>query len=579
MPPESFDGVVSPAWDVWSLGVLLVEACTGNVPFAAQSEKQLMLAIAQGEPAIPPDLPAPLYEVARGCLVKDYRKRWSAAQIVERIHAHREAEHKREVQEKHERMARLKSLADEAAKSCNWDDASRLLGEARALDCTDPDIDARLADLEKRRTRDEGLRHKLAGAVAVNDYARARVTLAELAGETITGQTSVQGPLRRYAVLGGAMVTLLVVALAFLWILTGYSVPLVERDGVMIQTPYWNQIYKIVVPAGAEALTVYCLPTDPPAESDPDFGVRYGSKPRENPANHEELTIDECDSHDSNTDDCVFQKPRSGNWYVAVRSPDGDVAKGTLFYHVVANAIDLKSRAAHEFAISDHDEYFKVVVPAGSSRLTVHLLPKKGDSHLEIWSGSRGPAGSGTGCVSSSGAAAEGCSELNPAAGEWFARAWAYNAHTAVASIVASIETTPFEKATERIPEVDGVVESLRFYAPNPDNPAERVFQTVFPINTSIVKWELGWALQPTSQTKRFNVNYSVYRPSGVLMYEGDTTGSREGGAEHLVMSNNVDFRDRYEPGTYLVGFSIGGNRVASGRFDISSDNPPKTAR
>jgi formylglycine-generating enzyme required for sulfatase activity len=87
MPPESFDGVVSPAWDVWSLGILLSQALAGQVPFDESSEQQLMWAISSQEPRIPPNLPAPFDEVVRGCLVRDHRARWSAARVLDAIRA------------------------------------------------------------------------------------------------------------------------------------------------------------------------------------------------------------------------------------------------------------------------------------------------------------------------------------------------------------------------------------------------------------------------------------------------------------------------------------------------------------
>jgi serine/threonine protein kinase len=45
MPPESFDGVVSPAWDSWPLGVLVLKSLTGKWPFAAATENELVAAI------------------------------------------------------------------------------------------------------------------------------------------------------------------------------------------------------------------------------------------------------------------------------------------------------------------------------------------------------------------------------------------------------------------------------------------------------------------------------------------------------------------------------------------------------
>ncbi|MBI4909401.1 MAG: serine/threonine protein kinase [Acidobacteria bacterium] len=42
MPPESFEGVISPAWDIWSLGVLIVKAASGKFPYAGDTQLALM---------------------------------------------------------------------------------------------------------------------------------------------------------------------------------------------------------------------------------------------------------------------------------------------------------------------------------------------------------------------------------------------------------------------------------------------------------------------------------------------------------------------------------------------------------
>ena len=61
--PEIAGGETSPAADVWSLGMTLVEALTQRLPVWDGSE--------QGEPVLPETLPAPFLELVRHCLRRD----------------------------------------------------------------------------------------------------------------------------------------------------------------------------------------------------------------------------------------------------------------------------------------------------------------------------------------------------------------------------------------------------------------------------------------------------------------------------------------------------------------------------
>jgi len=82
MPPEGFNGEVSPAWDVWSLGVTLCETLTGKHPFADGATHPIH-AILSMEPQISPNIPVPFNAVIRGCLIKDRRQRWTASRVLE----------------------------------------------------------------------------------------------------------------------------------------------------------------------------------------------------------------------------------------------------------------------------------------------------------------------------------------------------------------------------------------------------------------------------------------------------------------------------------------------------------------
>lgn len=81
MPPESFEGIVSPGWDVWSFGVLLQEALTGIRPYRAESDGQLIAAIVSQPPHIPATLAPPFDRVIAGCLERDRSRRWNIDRV------------------------------------------------------------------------------------------------------------------------------------------------------------------------------------------------------------------------------------------------------------------------------------------------------------------------------------------------------------------------------------------------------------------------------------------------------------------------------------------------------------------
>ncbi|HYL69022.1 MAG TPA: TonB family protein [Candidatus Limnocylindria bacterium] len=71
--PESSSGVASPAGDVWSLGMTLVESLTQRLPIWER--------IRDEEASLPESLPAPFLELARHCLRRDPARRWTVADI------------------------------------------------------------------------------------------------------------------------------------------------------------------------------------------------------------------------------------------------------------------------------------------------------------------------------------------------------------------------------------------------------------------------------------------------------------------------------------------------------------------
>lgn len=76
--PEAIGGRISPAGDVWSLGMTLSEALTQRLPVWERTN--------QGDPAPPSTMPAEFQEIVRHCLRRDPQLRWSVADIATRIH-------------------------------------------------------------------------------------------------------------------------------------------------------------------------------------------------------------------------------------------------------------------------------------------------------------------------------------------------------------------------------------------------------------------------------------------------------------------------------------------------------------
>lgn len=76
-PPESSSGRLSPASDVWSLGMTLVETLTQRVPIWDR--------MGHGDPILPKSLPSPFFDIARNCLRRDPQQRRTIADISARL--------------------------------------------------------------------------------------------------------------------------------------------------------------------------------------------------------------------------------------------------------------------------------------------------------------------------------------------------------------------------------------------------------------------------------------------------------------------------------------------------------------
>jgi TonB family protein len=76
--PEIADGGgMSPAADVWSLGMTLVEALTQHPPVWEGTE--------QAEVVLPETLPEPFFDIASHCLRRNPQRRWTVAEIAARL--------------------------------------------------------------------------------------------------------------------------------------------------------------------------------------------------------------------------------------------------------------------------------------------------------------------------------------------------------------------------------------------------------------------------------------------------------------------------------------------------------------
>ena len=82
MPPEAFKGDISSAWDLWSLGIMLIEMTTNQLPYKFNNDiNQLMAKVMNCELQIP-SLPKEFKPIIEGCLQKDRKQRWTAQQVL-----------------------------------------------------------------------------------------------------------------------------------------------------------------------------------------------------------------------------------------------------------------------------------------------------------------------------------------------------------------------------------------------------------------------------------------------------------------------------------------------------------------
>src|ERR1051326_1696068 len=75
--PEAAAGAITPASDIWSLGMTLVETLTQRLPAFDPSTRL--------DPAVPDTLPAVYLDIVRHCLARDPQKRWTVVDISARL--------------------------------------------------------------------------------------------------------------------------------------------------------------------------------------------------------------------------------------------------------------------------------------------------------------------------------------------------------------------------------------------------------------------------------------------------------------------------------------------------------------
>jgi serine/threonine-protein kinase len=80
-PEVAAGGRVTAAADVYALGVILYELCTGRGPFLADNPLVLVLAHTRQQPPRPTGMPEPLWSLLSGMLAKDPTARPTAAQL------------------------------------------------------------------------------------------------------------------------------------------------------------------------------------------------------------------------------------------------------------------------------------------------------------------------------------------------------------------------------------------------------------------------------------------------------------------------------------------------------------------